>query len=136
MLAMDRTYLESVGVRIEEITSIKPINGQTFTHYTIRNERGFPNPEITPVIDEASSYYHASIEAPPVLAICGDGDPQDRIEENHYMTALLKKVGHPDAEYREMNDRTHWTLITMIPNHDDPVTEAILTFVAKHVLSD
>lgn len=136
MLAMDHKYLDSVGVRSDEIAGIIPIGGQTFTHYAIREERGLPNPEKTPVIDEASPCFHARKDAPPVLALYSDGDSQDRIEENHYLIALLKEIGHPDAEYREIKDRTHWTLITKIPNPDDPVAEAIMAFIAKHGPSD
>lgn len=132
MLGMDHQYLESVGVKIDKIAGIIPVSGQTFTHYTIRKERGIPNPETTPVIDEAGPCFHAKKSAPPVLAICGDQDPQDRIEENQYFIALLKKVGHLNAEYCEIKDRNHWNLILMIPNPEDPVSEAVLTFISKH----
>jgi alpha-beta hydrolase superfamily lysophospholipase len=136
MLGMDQRYLESVGVKSEEIAGIIPVSGQTFTHYTVRKELGVPNPRITPLIDEASPCFHARKDAPAVLAICTHNDPQDRIEENQYMIALLKKVDHPDAEYLEIKDRTHMTLITEIPNPGDPLAEAALSFISGHSPSD
>jgi acetyl esterase/lipase len=132
MLGMDRKYLKAVDVGIDQIAGLIPIGGQTFTHYTIRKERGIPNPETTPVIDEASPCYHAKASGPPVLAICGDGDTLDRIEENKYLLALLRRTGYTNTEYREMKDRTHWDLILKIPTHNDPVSDAVLDFVAEH----
>ena len=132
ILGMDRKYLKAVNVKIDQITGLIPISGQTFTHYTIREERGIPNPEITPIIDEASPCFHVQKSGPPIFAICGDKDPQDRIKENQYFHALLKKVGYTNIEYFEPKDRTHWELITKIPTIDDPVSEAILKFVSRY----
>ncbi len=132
ILGLDSRYLEACGVPLTAIAGILPVSGQTFTHYTIREERGIPNPENTPVIDAAAPCYHVRKDAPPVLAICGDHDSADRIEENRYLIAMLKKVGHPDAAYQEMPARNHIELIQYIPNPGDPVTQAVLTFIARH----
>ena len=132
MLVMDKKYLKLFGEKGEKIAGIIPVSGQTFTHYTIRKERGIPNPETTPVIDEASPCFNAHNSTPPILAIYGDMDPADRIKENQYLIALLKKVGHPDAEYREMKNRNHWGLVLMIKKPDDPVSITVLEFIKKH----
>lgn len=132
MLGMDRKYLSASGIAIDRIAGLVPISGQTFTHYTIRKERGIADPENTPVIDDASPCYHAQKSGVPILVVCGDGDPQDRIEENHYFLALLKKVGYTNAEYREMKNRNHWDLVMKIPAEGDPLSEAVLAFIARH----
>lgn len=136
ILGMDRKYLKAVNVEIGSIAGFIPISGQTFTHYTVRAERGIPNPENTPVIDEAGPCFYAQKSGPPILVICGDKDPQDRIEENHYFLALLKKVGYKNVEYFEAEDRTHWELIQKIPTVDDPVSKAIMAFINKYSQTD
>jgi acetyl esterase/lipase len=132
MLGMDRRYLTAVGLKIDQIAGLIPVSGQTFTHYTIRHERGIPDPENTPVIDEAGPCYHAQKSGPPIMALYGDRDPQDRIEENQYFVALLKKRGYKGVEYREMKERNHWELILNVTMLDDPVTIAVLDFISKH----
>ena len=84
MLGMDEKYLDAFGIKTKDIAGIIPIGGQTFTHYTVRKEMGVPNYKVTPIIDQASPCYHAKKDSPQVIAICGDMDSQDRIEENHY----------------------------------------------------
>ena len=129
---LDRKYLKAVDVKVHQIAGLIPVSGQTFTHYTIREERGIPDPENTPIIDEAGPCYHAQKSGPPILAICGDNDPQDRIEENQYFLALLNKVGYKNVEYFEAKNRNHWELVMKIPTADDPVSEAVLEFVSRH----
>lgn len=131
ILGMDPKYLAKYGIDTAAIAGIIPVSGQTFTHYTIRKERGIPNPDTTPIIDDASPCYHARKTAPPTLAICGDHDMATRAEENRYFVALLNTVGHTDATYREFPDRDHGTIVSKIPEPHDPVAEAILGFVAR-----
>jgi acetyl esterase/lipase len=135
MLGMDLNYLESFGIKSDQIAGLIPVSGQTFTHYTVREERGIPNPEITPIIDDASPCFHVRKDTPPVLAIYGENDNQDRKEENEYFIALLKKVGHADAEYKEIKGRDHASLITRILNPGDAFAETVLAFIKKHKMS-
>ncbi|GEM_PF-1895724 len=108
------------------------ISGQTFTHFTIRKERGTPDPLNTPIIDDAAPCYHACKDAPAFLAICGGQDLATRAEENRYFVALLNSVGHENAQYLEFAGRDHSSIVDRIPELDDPVAAAILDFVAGH----
>lgn len=132
ILGMDPKYLKKYGIDTSNIRGIIPVSGQAFTHFTIRKERGIPDPQNTPTIDDAAPCYHVRKDAPPVLAICGDSDWPARAEENRYFIAMLKTVGHQNAEYQEFANRDHGTIIAKIPEANDPVTAAILNFVKKY----
>jgi hypothetical protein len=62
----------------------------------------------------------------------GDHDWPARAEENRYFLAMLKLVGHPDAEFKQFPNRDHGSIIGKIPGPNDPVYAAILEFVEKH----
>jgi acetyl esterase/lipase len=129
MVGVDAHYLAAEGHRLDEIAGLIPISGQMVTHATVRDERGLPNDR--PLIDAAAPSFHVSADLPPFLAIAGSEDLPARAEENRYFVAALKAVGHADASYREFEGRTHGTIVTQIPEDRDPVTEAIVAFVAR-----
>ncbi len=131
MLALQPAYLAGYGIDHISIAGIISIGGQTFTHYAIREERGLPNPETTPLIDEGAPCFHARKSAPPILAVWSDGDSPDRKAENRYLEAILNKVGNNGIYTKEIENRNHWTLITKIPQKDDPLNKEILMFINK-----
>ncbi len=131
MLALQPAYLAGYGIDHISIAGIISIGGQTFTHYAIREERGLPNPETTPLIDEGAPCFHARKSAPPILAVWSDGDSPDRKAENRYLEAILNKVGNNRIYSKEIKNRNHWTLITKIPQKDDPLNKEILMFINK-----
>ena len=90
-----------------------------------------PNPEITPVIDEAAPCFHARRDAPPILAVWADGDSPDRIEENKYLLAIQKMAGNRQMFSREIKNRNHWSLITKITDPGDPLAEEIVLFIKQ-----
>jgi len=132
MLAMNPDYLKKYDMSHMEIAGVIAISGQTFTHYTIREERGILNPESRPVVDDGAPCYHARSDTPPILAVWADGDSLDRIEENKYLLAFLSTIGNKKHSSLEMKDRTHWTLIAKIPEQGDPLTRKILSFIEKN----
>jgi acetyl esterase/lipase len=132
MLALDPAYLKNYGVDRLAIAGIVSIAGQTFTHYAIREERGMANAETTPVIDEGAPCFHARKDTPPIFAVWADGDSPDRIVENMYLGAILKRVGNNRIKTMEARDRNHWTLITRITEPGDPLAVAILDFIRNN----
>src|SRR5688572_9366997 len=56
-------FLERYKVSTGRIAGLMPVSPQVFTHFTIRKERGVPNPRTTPVIDEDAPVYHARPDA-------------------------------------------------------------------------
>ncbi|MGD8340936.1 MAG: alpha/beta hydrolase [Gammaproteobacteria bacterium] len=129
MVGLDARFLEAHGHALEDLAGLIPISGQTITHATVRTERGLPADR--PIVDFAAPVYHVSADAPPFLAIAGSNDLPARPEENRYLVAAMKAVGHPDVTYREFAGRNHGTIVTQIPNADDPVANAIVEFVAR-----
>lgn len=132
ILGMDKKYLAKYGIDTAQLAGMIPVSGQAFTHFAIRQERGVPNFNTATVCDDAAPCYHVRKDAPPILIIMGDKDWPARAEENRYFLAMLKLVGHPDAEFKQFANRNHGTIIGKIPEPNDPVAEAILEFVEKH----
>jgi acetyl esterase/lipase len=129
MVGLDEKYLAAHGHGPGDLAGLIPISGQMVTHATVRTERGLP--ESQPIIDAAAPAFHVTAEAPPFLAIAGSEDLPARPEENRYVVAALKAVEHPDASYLEFEGRNHGTIVTEIPNADDPVASAIVEFVER-----
>ena len=130
MVGADEHYLAARGHGLDDLAGLMPISGQMVTHGTIRVERGLP--PARPFIDAAAPVFHVSDKAPPWLAIAGSEDNPARAEENAYFIAALKSVGHTDAVYREFEGRTHGSIVSMIPQKNDPVAQALVEFVERH----
>lgn len=129
MVGLDERYLAAHDHGLDDLAGLVPISGQMVTHATVREERGLSSSR--PVIDQAAPAYHVRADAPPFLAIAGSNDLPARPEENRYVVAALKAVEHDDATYLEFEGRNHGTIVTGIPNADDPVARAISEFVAR-----
>ncbi|HEY7119170.1 MAG TPA: alpha/beta hydrolase [Tepidisphaeraceae bacterium] len=72
-LGYDPKFLKPYHVSTAQIAGLVPFSPQVFTHFTIRKERGVPNPQTTPLIDDDAPVYHARPDAPPTLILIGDG---------------------------------------------------------------
>lgn len=131
MVGMDPRWLKAYGLETTIIAGLVPISGQMMTHFTVRRERGIPNPEQTPVLDEAGPCNHVRKDAPPTLCIAGSLDMATRPEENRYFIAALKATGHPACEYQEYAGRDHGTTLTLLWKPKDAEMAAILQFIAK-----
>jgi dipeptidyl aminopeptidase/acylaminoacyl peptidase len=129
MLGLDESYLGTFGHGLDDLAGLIPISGQMVTHETVRNERGLPAGR--PIVDEAAPVFHVRADAPPLLAIAGSEDLPARPEENRYLVAAMKAVGHADSTYREFAGRNHGTIVSGIPEADDPVAGAIVEFVER-----
>ena len=131
-IGYDPKFLKPYHVSTDQIAGLIPVSPQVFTHFTIRKERGVPNPQTTPVIDDTAPTYHARPDAPPTLILIGDNDWPARLEECQYFIKLLTVLKHPDAHLQVIQNRTHGSIADKIPDKDDPSMAAILKFVAGH----
>jgi len=127
MVGLDDQYLAAHGHEPSDLAGLIPISGQMVTHATVRGERGLPGNR--PIVDAAAPAYHVRSDAPPVLAIAGSEDLPARPEENRYFIAAMHAIEHPDAAYIEFDGRNHGSIVTGIPNADDPVAGVIVDFV-------
>lgn len=131
-IGYDPKFLKPYHVSTDQIAGLIPVSPQVFTHFTIRKERGVPNPQTTPVIDDDAPAYHARPDAPPTLILIGDHDWPARLEECQYFIKLLTVLKHPDAHLQVIEDRTHNSIADKIPDKDDPAMKAILSFITTH----
>jgi acetyl esterase/lipase len=127
MLGLDRGYLARRGLDTSAIAGLIPVSGQTMTHYTVREERGLDKDTI--FADAAAPIYHVRKDAPPLLLIFADQDLPARVEENRYLVAALKAVGHTNVIERMISGRDHGSVAGNIAQPGDPAAEAILRFV-------
>ncbi len=130
--AYNARHLAVYGLSTGEIAGIVPFSPQVFTHFTIRKERGMPDPRFTPVIDDAAPAQHARPDAPATLILVGDNDMPTRVEECAYFVALLRAVKHPDAAMKVIAGRNHGSILKKATEPGDPAMEAMLEFIRCH----
>jgi acetyl esterase/lipase len=131
-IAFDPKFLARYKISPTRIVGIIPFSPQVFTHFTIRKERGVPNPRTTPLIDDDAPVYHARPDAPPILILIGDDDWPTRLEECQYFIKLLNVLKHPDAALKVIAGRTHNSIADKAAEPGDPAMEALLAFVKTH----
>jgi alpha-beta hydrolase superfamily lysophospholipase len=133
-VGFDPKFLKKYGVTSDRLAGIVPVSPQVFTHFTIRKERGVPNPQTTPVIDDDAPAYHARADGPATLILIGDDDWPARLEECQYFVKLLKVMKHPDASLRVIAGRTHNSIAEKAgAEAGDPAMGAVLEFVGRRV---
>lgn len=125
-------FLAKYEVSPNQLAGVLPVSPQVFTHFTIRKERGVPNPQTTPVIDDDAPAYHARADAPATLILIGDDDWPTRLEECTYFIKLLHVLKHPDARLQVIAHRTHGSIADKASQPGDPTLVAMLDFIAKH----
>ena len=128
-IASDPKYLAAHGLSPADLRGTVTLAPQVFTHFAVRKERGAPDAEKTPLIDDAAPAYHASAAVPPVLIFVGDADIPTRFEEVSYYVALLQSKKHPDARVIAVPKRNHETLFKNAVNAGDPVGVGLIEFV-------
>lgn len=107
MLGYDSSYLEKYNLDANKIAGLISISGQINTHYTIRKERGLSMS--LPYIDNFAPIGHARKNAPPTLLISGarELEIEARYEENAYIEAVLKSLGHNETKLYELEGFDH-----------------------------
>ena len=128
LLATDESYLKAENLSIGSIRGAIPISGV----YRIgggKLTRVFgDDPE---GLKKASPITHVNSEHPPFLILYADKDFKtcDVMSQAMFHTLQKHKV---EAALLEIKDRDHITIIRNIANEEDPATQAILKFIAKH----
>lgn len=129
MLAMDPHYLKDAGISLDQIAGFIPVSGQMTTHFTVRGERGLPDTAI--ISDQAAPAYFTRKDTPPILFILGDKDWPARLEENYFFVAALRAAGNQNVSIETIPDRDHGSIVSRIPEPQDPVDNLIRTFIEK-----
>ena len=130
LLAYDNTYLAEHELSTSQITAVIPISGLVdVTRANRRRQRVMWGDR--DVVLDASPIQHARKDGPPTLVLFADGDTPVRRQMNKDFAEALQKAGHPDANYIEMQDRTHNTIGRFMEDPDDPTANAMLAFMRK-----
>lgn len=127
MLAMDEHYLKTAGLGLADIAGFIPVSGQTVTHSTLRQVRGYAANQI--VVDrDAPLFYVRKFEAPMML-VAADNDSPNRLQENQLFYSALKNQKSENVSLLVVKDRRHNSIITSATNKKDPLIKGILDFV-------
>lgn len=125
IVGLDKSWLAAHEIDADKIAGLAPLSGHTFTHFTVRGERGIG--ENTAVIDELAPAYHARKDTPPTMFVTGDRelDMLGRYEENAYLWRMMKGIGNDKVELHELGGFNHGTAV-------DPACQLLVTFVKQH----
>lgn len=104
MVGMDPRWLAALGARNTDIAGLVPVSGQVTKHYNDRRYSGDKDPQFLPKIDDFAPLAHVSKNIPPILCICGQPpyEWKARAEENRFLIASCKALGHASAAYVEL----------------------------------
>ena len=110
MLVLAKEYCQAYGLDADRIAKAYPISGQTFTHFTIKKERGLDFD--LPVIDSYAPANKVRREGAPLMIITGDRNREmlARWEENAEIAAILKRFSHP-YEFFELQGFDHGNVV-------------------------
>lgn len=127
MLLLDKHYLAKYGIDSDRIAGVLSMSGQVITHQAARAEKGINR--LQPTIDEMAPLYHMRADASPILLLAGDAktDMLCRRQENAYMAAMMKKIGHKDitfyhfdgCSHNDMNTPCYPIMLRWIQQHEE-----------------
>lgn len=109
MVGMDPRWLAPWGFKPTDLAGICPISGQATAHFNVRKHAGDRDAQFQPKIDDLSPLRHVGKNLPPILAICGQPpyEWKARAEENRFLVASCKALGHRNARYVELPLTNH-----------------------------
>lgn len=128
LLACDESYLKAEGLSAKSVKGVIPISG-VYTIIPGRLSAVFG--EDQEICRKASPIQHVKGSEPPFLILYAEKDyfSLDVMAEN--MCRRLK-AAKADADVVKLKDRDHISIIRNTVHQDDPVTQAVLEFIAKH----
>ncbi len=130
LLAMDSRYFKKANISEDNIAGFIPISGQTMTHFTVAEERGFSASVIT--ADDAAPIHYLKKDTPPILLLIGDQDWPARLEENLYFVSALQKVGgNNNVSLHVIQNRDHGSILEYAAADGDPAGDLVLSFVLE-----
>jgi acetyl esterase/lipase len=127
LLATDDDYLKAEKLSLTNIKGVIPVSGVFVVSPRMANVFG-TDPE---VCKKASPQSHAREGLPPFLILYGDAEANalGRQAEAFAPAMREKKV---EAAVVVGKDRNHGSIMMRMAAEDDPATQAILEFIARH----
>ena len=95
---MNTNFLKKYGLHYRNFAGLILISGQMTTHFNIKSDLGRDNGRYNPLFDEYAPLSHLAADLPPIIMVTGESglDMPARPEENAFMAASLKAMGHND----------------------------------------
>lgn len=107
--AMAPQLLGKYGLTNAIFAGLLLVSGQMTTHFRLKEDLQYSSEKVQPVIDQYAPLYYASKDIPPVIFVTGDSDLDmpARPEENAFMAATLRAMGHKHQEYYSLPGHNH-----------------------------
>jgi acetyl esterase/lipase len=128
LLATDDSYLKGEKLSRENVKGVVPLSGVFTIRHTDRSDPVFGTQESC---KNASPMTHVQANLPPFLILYAENDLGDLGKQAVQMNEALQQA-KCESECRMIKERDHGTIMRNIANVDDPTTQAILEFLAKH----
>lgn len=129
MVTLDRSWLAAYGATPDRLAGCFPLSGQMSSHFAYRATIGHRPDQ--PLIDRHAPLWHVRGDAPPLLLVVGDSDMPCRLEENRYLIAALREVGHRQHSCHVIAGRDHGAMGNGLSDAADPVTRLMHRFLAR-----
>lgn len=109
MVGMNPQLLAKYGYDNRKFLGLMLVSGQMGTHFQLKIDLKYKKESWAPVIDEYAPLNYVSKDLPPILLITGEPglDMPTRVEENAYLAACLREVGHPDVRHCILGGHAH-----------------------------
>jgi len=109
IVCMDPDWLAPHKHTPQHLAGLILVSGQMSTHFQVKVDLNYPGDRFLPAIDELAPLSYLSPELPPICLITGQSgmDIQARPEENAYMAASLRAMGHPHVECYHLSGHGH-----------------------------
>jgi acetyl esterase/lipase len=127
LLATDDDYLKAEKLSPSNIKGVIPVSGVFVVSTRMKNVFG----DDAEVCKKASPQNHAREGLPPFLILYGDGEVGGLGRQAEAFAPALKEH-KVEATVLVGKDRNHGTIMMRMAAEDDPATQAVLEFIAKH----
>jgi acetyl esterase/lipase len=129
LLATDEDYLKAEKLSLGNIKGVIPVSGVYVVSTRMRMKDVFGDD--AEVCKKASPQNHAREGLPPFLILYGDKELGQLGKQAEAFAPALKKH-KVEAIILMGKDRNHGSIMMRMGAEDDPATQAILEFIAKH----
>ena len=106
---MNPAFLKKYDLHYHQVAGLVLVSGQMTTHFRVKVDLGRDNGPYNPLIDEYAPLGNLAADLPPVLMVTGGSgcDMPARPEENAFMAASLRAIGHPFVQCYALPGHSH-----------------------------
>jgi acetyl esterase/lipase len=127
LLATDDDYLKAEKLKLSNIKGAIPVSGVFVVSTRMKNVFG----DDAEVCKKASPQNHVREGLPPFLILYADNDLGNLGKQAEAFAPALKEK-KVEATLLMQKDRSHGSVMMKMAAEDDPATQAVLEFIAKH----